>query len=115
MTPKYIPILEGPPPKKKYRQYLQIYFSENPTKIEIQNFEPQKNDPSLRMFENIRVPPSGALKKKRCQSWTPTDKTFWIRACLFLLLANNVHVGWSVNLLSLYASFLVIFLRSVVV
>ena len=21
------------------------------------------------------------LKKKRCQSWTPTDKTFWIRAC----------------------------------
>ena len=25
--------------------------------MEIQNFAPQKNDPRLRMYENIRVPP----------------------------------------------------------
>ena len=32
-------------------------FLKNPKNIEIQNVEPQKNDPSLRMYENIRVPP----------------------------------------------------------
>ena len=46
---------------KKYPQNLHtpknIYFSGNPPKnIEIQNFKPQKNDPTLRMYENIRVP-----------------------------------------------------------
>ena len=34
-----------------------IHFSENPQNIEILNFEPPKNDPSLRIYENIRVPP----------------------------------------------------------
>ena len=24
---------------------------------------------------------TGGPKKKPCQSWTPSDKTFWIRAC----------------------------------
>ena len=33
-----------------------IYFSENPKNIENQNLEPPKNDPSLRMYENIRPP-----------------------------------------------------------
>ena len=65
ITPKCSPILELPqkkstkssyPPKKKY-------FSEPPPppkknkkkmKFKIMN---QKNDPSLRMFKNIRVPP----------------------------------------------------------
>ena len=28
-----------------------------PKNIEILNFEPQKKDPSLRMYENIRAPP----------------------------------------------------------
>ena len=48
---------------KKYPQNLHtlknIHFYENQKNIEIQNFEPPKNDPSLRMFENIRVPPLG--------------------------------------------------------
>ena len=43
-----------PPPPQN------IHFSENSKNIEIQNFEPpppKKNSPSLRMCENIRVPP----------------------------------------------------------
>ena len=28
-------------------------------------------------------------KKKRCQSWTPSDKTFWIRACFLSLLRKS--------------------------
>ena len=32
-------------------------FLKTQKNIEIQNFEPQKNGPSLRMCENIRVPP----------------------------------------------------------
>ena len=32
-------------------------FLETPKSIEIQNFDPPKNDPSLCMYENIRVPP----------------------------------------------------------
>ena len=27
--------------------------------------------------------PSHQLKKKRCQCWTPSDKVFWIRACVY--------------------------------
>ena len=34
-----------------------IHFSQNHQNIEIQNFEPPKNSPGLRMCENIRVPP----------------------------------------------------------
>ena len=34
-----------------------INISENPQNIEIQNFEPPKKGPSLRLCENIRVPP----------------------------------------------------------
>ena len=30
------------------------------------------------------------VKKKHCQSWNPSDKTFWISACLF-----NMHVTLS--------------------
>ena len=45
---------------KKYPQNLcapkNINFSKNLKNIEIQNFEPKKNDPSLRMYENIRIP-----------------------------------------------------------
>ena len=32
-------------------------FLKTPKNIEIQNFEPPKIDPSLRMYESIRVPP----------------------------------------------------------
>ena len=43
-----------PPPKKKI-----FIFLKTPKNIEIQNFEPPKNGPSLRMCENIRVPTWG--------------------------------------------------------
>ena len=41
---------------KKYPHKKKFHFSENPKNIEIQNVEP-KNDPSLRMYEHIRVSP----------------------------------------------------------
>ena len=41
--------------KSSYPQKIFI-FLKTPKNIEIQNFEPQKNRPSLRMCENIRVP-----------------------------------------------------------
>ena len=48
---------------KKYPQNVHtpknIHFSETPKNIEIQKFDPKKNGPSLRMYENIRVPPLG--------------------------------------------------------
>ena len=50
MTLKLAQFCDDP---KKYPQNLHapknIHFSENPKNIEIQNFEPQKNGPSLRM------------------------------------------------------------------
>ena len=52
---------------QKYPQNLhtpkKIYFSENPKHIKIESFEPQKNDPSLRMYEIIRVPPPPPWEK----------------------------------------------------
>ena len=53
-----------PPPKKNIHKIFipqKIFiFLKTPKNIEIQNFEPQKlNSPSLRMCENIRVPPGG--------------------------------------------------------
>ena len=51
MTPKKYPQNISTP--KKYS-----FFSKPKKKIEIQNFEPQNNSPSLRMCENIRVPPA---------------------------------------------------------
>ena len=64
MTLKLAQFCDDP---KKYPQNLHTpqnnNFSENPKNIEIQNFEPPKNSPSLRMCENIRVqsppPPPG--------------------------------------------------------
>ena len=50
--------------KKKYPQNLHtpknFHFPEPPPpqNNEIQNFEPPKNDQSLRIYENIRVPPT---------------------------------------------------------
>ena len=39
-----------------------IHFSESSKNIEIQKFEPPKNGPNLRMYENIRVSgPPGVL------------------------------------------------------
>ena len=56
MTPKYSPYVIT----KKHAQNLHtqknMNFSDPPPpkkKIEIQNFEPPKNSPSLRMYENI--------------------------------------------------------------
>ena len=46
---------------QKYPQNLhtqkRFIFLKTQNNIEIQNFEPQRNDRSLRMYENIRVPP----------------------------------------------------------
>ena len=47
---------------KNYSQNLHVpqnifIFLKTQKNIEIQNFEPKKSDPSLRMYENIRVPP----------------------------------------------------------
>ena len=47
---------------KKYSQNLHtpkniIFFWKPKKNIEIQNFDPQKNDPSLRMYENNRKNP----------------------------------------------------------
>ena len=59
MTTKYSPILWWPPKiiQKIFIPQKILIFLKTPKNIEIQNFEPQKNDPSLRMYENIRVPP----------------------------------------------------------
>ena len=42
--------------KSEYPQKIFI-FLKTPKNIEIQNFEPQKKGPSLRMCENIIIPP----------------------------------------------------------
>ena len=45
---------------KKYSSYppkIFVFLKTKKKYIEIQNFEPPKNGPSLRMYENIRVPP----------------------------------------------------------
>ena len=57
MTPKIRPICGDP---KKYPQNLhtpQFFFLKAPKNIEIQNFKFKKNNPSLRMYKNFRVPP----------------------------------------------------------
>ena len=59
MTPKYSPILWWPKKistKSSYPPKIFI-FLRTPKDIEIQNFEPQENDTTLRMYENIRVLP----------------------------------------------------------
>ena len=42
--------------KSSYPQKIFIFLKKTKN-IEIQNFEPKKNSPSLRICENIRVPP----------------------------------------------------------
>ena len=49
MTPKKYP--------QNFHTQKNIYFSENPKKYRNSKFWTQKNEPSLRMYENIRVPP----------------------------------------------------------
>ena len=49
MTPKKYP--------QNFHTQKNIYFSENPKKYRNSKFWTQKNGPSLRMYENIRVPP----------------------------------------------------------
>ena len=78
---------------KKYPQNLHtqknIYFSENPKNIEIQNFEP-KNDLSLRIYEISEYPPSprehiasdlcSHPNGARAYCWTMTAKNFSAQA-----------------------------------
>ena len=60
MTPKYSQILWWPQKTFAKSSYPKNYFFlKTPKNIEIQNFEPKKKDLSLRMYENIRVPPLG--------------------------------------------------------
>ena len=42
--------------------------------------------------------------KKSCQSWTPSDKIFWIRACIHYLARVEVAAWLSVFLLQLEQS-----------
>ena len=53
------------------------------------------------------LPPLIKLKKKRCQSWTPSDKIFWIRA-----RRNNLFVHKEINglLLQTIASLHVVYI-----
>ena len=63
MTPiKYPQNLHTP---KKY-----LFFWKPKKNIEIQNFEPPKNYPSLRTYEDIRVPPWGGTTTL---DWTAAD------------------------------------------
>ena len=59
ITPKTSPILGWPQKNihKIFRPKKIFFFLKTPKNIEIQNFYPPKNGPSLRMCENIRVPP----------------------------------------------------------
>ena len=57
MTPKYSPILWWPLKISKKSSYPKYHFSENHKNNEIQNFGRKKNDPSLRVYENIKEPP----------------------------------------------------------
>ena len=48
------------PPKNIHKIFISqkiFIFLKTPKNIEMQNFEPKKNGPSLRKCENIRVPP----------------------------------------------------------
>ena len=58
MTLKLAQFCDDPKKISTKPSYPQKYtFFWKPQKIEIQNFEPPKNSPSLRMGENIRAPP----------------------------------------------------------
>ena len=50
MTPKKYP--------QNFHTQKNIHFSENPKKYWNSKIWPQQNGPSLRMYENIRVPPA---------------------------------------------------------
>ena len=64
MTPKNIhKIFIPPPPPKKKKIFI---FLKTPKNIEIQNFEPQKNSPSLRICENIGVSPCALYQLNCC-------------------------------------------------
>ena len=84
--PQTSPILWWP---KKYPQNLHtpknIHISENPKEYWNSEFWTQKNGPSLRMWENIRVPPLGAmyqtLAKYRCwrfYSWISANSKLYL-------------------------------------
>ena len=51
-------------------------FLKTQKNIEIQNFEPKKNGPSLRMCENIRVPPL-AVKLHKTAAASVTVHSMW--------------------------------------
>ena len=51
MTPKKYP--------KNFHTQTILIFLKTQKNIEIQKFDPQKNGPSMKMYENIRVPPLG--------------------------------------------------------
>ena len=80
MTPKYSPIFRWP----------QIFFV-NPKKYWNSKFWIQKNDPCLRMCENIRVPPLGSVQGLQ----------FAFKAQMVAIqLSNAVEGSWDGNLFS---------------
>ena len=55
-----------------------------PSKRHFMAFCWRADDGPLLVVLGSSIPSSAKKKKiKRCQSWTPSDKTFWIRACFF--------------------------------
>ena len=59
MTPKKYP--------QKFHTPKNIYFSENPQKIEIQNFEPQKMDRAYVCMKISEYPPPSPRLTTRCE------------------------------------------------
>ena len=77
---------------KKYPQNLNapknIHFSENPKKYWNSEFWTQKNGPSLRICENIRVPPWGWVRISKMVWFSYNISTIWPLQSLYSL--NNI-------------------------
>ena len=79
----------GPDPLKNssYQANIQCWaIIGTPGKCHFMAFRWQANDSPLIVVLESSLPSSTKKKKKKkkkkhCQSWTPSDKTFWIRAC----------------------------------
>ena len=69
----------GPDPMKNHKAAKPAFIC-TPAKSHLMAFRSRADDGLLIAVYGFSLPLS--LKKKtRCKSWTPSDKTFWIRAC----------------------------------
>ena len=70
-TPKIVQFCDD---SQKYQQNIHtpkifFFFLKPPKNIDIQTFEPPKNCPSLRIYENIRVPPPLGVGHETLYHW----------------------------------------------